>query len=106
MGLFYTENQEVHAESTVDGRSGATALVPGNPWAHRGKAVQITSGSDDTRAALVSFVNAVRTGNRDTVCGVGAGLENTATAMIANEAIESEMPAVFPQDCRLRVTKT
>jgi len=99
MGLYYREHVG-GASREVDGVSGATVRTPGSPWAHRGKSTEITSVADDTRASLVSFVDAVNAGDRDTVCDARIGLENTATTLIANEAIETGRPVEFPDDCR------
>ena len=98
LGLFYSE--VVPAALAVDGLSGATLAVPNSPWAHRGKPMEITSAADDTRAELLSFVQAVRASNRKTICDVRVGLENTATIIIANEAIRSGSVVTFPNDCR------
>ncbi|MDZ4858644.1 MAG: Gfo/Idh/MocA family oxidoreductase [Candidatus Hydrogenedentes bacterium] len=105
LGLFYSESNKAPVvaapptDKKFDGISGATLVVPDSPWAHRGKAMEIRSEADDTRAELLSFVNDVRAGNRKTVCDVHVGLENTATIVIANEAIESGAMVKFPEDC-------
>ncbi len=102
MGLFYTEQSDSARDIPVDGRSGATKHEPGSPWAHRGKSMQITSTADDTRASLVSFVDAARSGDRNTVCNARTGLENTATVLIANDAIRTGNAVEFPDDCRIK----
>ncbi len=100
MGLFYREQPQDPDAARIDGRSGATLHEPGSPWAHRGKSMQITSNASDTRASLVAFVDAVRNGERKTICDARMGLENTATVLIANEAIQSGLPVTFPENCR------
>jgi len=103
--LFYQEanaRQELSGagdRSDVDGMSGATLRVADDPWAHRGRPMEINSDVDDTRAELVSFVDDVRTGNRDTACTAAVGLENTATVLIANEAMRSGETVAFPEGC-------
>jgi predicted dehydrogenase len=97
LGQFYREG--VEPSGGVDGTSGATLQVPDSPWAHRGKPMEITSSADDTRAELLAFAEAVRTGNRKTVCDAGIGLENCASVYIANEAITLGRTIPFPTDC-------
>jgi hypothetical protein len=79
--------------------SGKTLALANDPWAHRGKPIEIDrEEGDDTRDQLVSFLENVREKNPKTICDVNEGLRNTATALIANQASETGDAVKFPQD--------
>jgi predicted dehydrogenase len=94
LGLFYREDRK---QSDIDGVSGATEHVPNSPWAHRGGSTEIVGQGDNTRAALVAFVEAARSGNTKTICTARMGLEALSTALMANEAIETDARATYPE---------
>jgi len=104
--LFYVEgantgvNTGAANSSGVDALSGATLRVSNDPWAHRGRPMEIDTKDDDTRSELVSFLRDVQSGNRKTVCDVRVGLENTATVLIANEAMRTGSTVTYPEDCK------
>ncbi|MFN7139058.1 MAG: Gfo/Idh/MocA family protein, partial [Limisphaerales bacterium] len=78
--------------------SGKTLGLANDPWAFRGKPVEIdNSGGDDTREQLVSFLRHVRERNTTTICDVNVGLQNAATVLIANEAIDTAKIVRFPK---------
>lgn len=85
---------------SVDGMSGATTQDANDPWARRGRPIEIDSSIDGTLAHLQSFVSDVQAGNRATACTARMGLENAATVLMANEAMAGNTPAAFPEDCR------
>lgn len=96
-GLFYREatGEEATLPEKSEGGSEAVMVTSGktlglsnDPWAHRGKPVEIDSESDETRDMLYSFLQKVRSGDRNTICDARIGVENTATVLMANEAIE------------------
>lgn len=101
LGLYYRELGDDSPWVQFDARSGATDVAAETPWAHRGKPVQIEAKGNDTRAALISFVESVASGSRKTACNTRTGLESMATALIANQAIESGTVVAFPADCRI-----
>lgn len=78
--------------------AGKTLKLNNDPWAHRGKPIEIDAEGDDTRAALVSFVDHVRRRDPATICDAATGLLNTAAVLIANQAIESASRVEFPGD--------
>ncbi len=95
-GLYYREagvedvgwvQQGGAAQNASVVTSGKTLGLSNDPWAHRGKPVEIDQQeSEDTRAELVSFVDHVRRRDRQTLVDVEAGLRNTATVLMAPEA--------------------
>ncbi|MBA4147505.1 MAG: Gfo/Idh/MocA family oxidoreductase [Verrucomicrobia bacterium] len=81
--------------------SGKTLGLTNDPWAFRGKPVEIDNeGGDDTREELVSFLHHVRDRDLQTICDVNIGLRNAATILIANEAIDARKTVEFPRDLR------
>lgn len=78
--------------------AGKTLKLANDPWAHRGSPVEIDTDGDDTRAELVSFIDHVRRKDPATICDVSAGLLNTATVLIANQAAETGTAVEFPRD--------
>ncbi len=81
--------------------SGKTLGLSNDPWAFRGKPVEIENpGGDDTRDELVSFIKHVQQRDPKTICDVNAGLRNAATILIANDAIEKQTAIEFPRDLR------
>jgi len=94
--LFYVEGHQPASGMGADGMSGATLQVANDPWAHRGKPMEIDSNDDDTRAELLSFIRDVQEGNRETCCDVRVGMENTASVLIANEAMRDGRAVPFP----------
>lgn len=79
--------------------SGKTLGLTNDPWAHRGKPIEIDrEEGDDTRDQLVSFLENVRERNPKTICDVNEGLRNTATALMANQAMNEEKAIAFPID--------
>jgi predicted dehydrogenase len=77
--------------------SGKTLGLANDPWAHRGKPVEIDRDQgDDTRDELVSFIDHVSTRDTQTICDVRAGLRNAATILMAQEAIEAGKTVEFP----------
>ena len=78
--------------------SGKTLGLSNDPWAHRGKAVEIDSDSNPTRDELLSFIDHVRTGDRQTIADVNVGARNTAVSVMANQAIKEGKTIEFPGD--------
>lgn len=79
--------------------SGKTLGLGNDPWAFRGKPVEIDNpGGDDTREELVSFLHHVRDRDPKTICDVNVGLSNAATIITANDAIEAQKTVQFPKD--------
>ncbi|MBS0211264.1 MAG: Gfo/Idh/MocA family oxidoreductase [Planctomycetes bacterium] len=83
--------------------SGKTLKLSNSPWAHRGEPVELDYlQGDDTRDELMSFVNHVRTRNVKTICDVQEGLRDTATVLMANEAMKSGTTVAWPLDAAPR----
>jgi len=81
--------------------SGKTLGLANDPWAHRGKPVEIDNDQgDDTRDELVSFLEHVRSRDRQTLCDVHAGMRNAATVLAAHDAIETGKTIDYPADLR------
>ncbi len=79
--------------------AGKTLKLSDSPWARRGEPVEIDNlGGDDTRDELVSFLDHVRRRDPKTLVDAPAGLINTATVLIANQAAETGQPVEFPPD--------
>lgn len=77
--------------------AGKTLKLSNDPWAHRGKPVEIDiEQGDDTRDELVSFLDHVRRRDRETIADATVGLVNTATVMMANQAAETGRRVEFP----------
>ncbi|MCA9416857.1 MAG: Gfo/Idh/MocA family oxidoreductase [Candidatus Omnitrophica bacterium] len=103
--LFYRENvgEEVLAESSKGSDSDAVIVTSGktlglsnDPWAHRGKPLEIDSESDESRDALYAFIRKVQKGDRKTICDANVGVENVATVLMANESIERGVTVEYP----------
>ncbi len=67
--------------------SGKTLKLSNDPWAHRGTPFEIDASGDDTRDALVSFLDHVRQHDPHTLCPVNDGVLNTTTVDIGNQAM-------------------
>jgi predicted dehydrogenase len=79
--------------------SGKTLKLSNSPWAHRGEPIEIDNLlGDDTRDELVSFVDHVRRRDTQTVCDVHEGFRDTATVLMANQAMQSGIAVDFPAD--------
>lgn len=76
--------------------SGKTLALSNDPWSHRGKALEIDSEGDESRDQLVSFLEHVQANDPKTICDVNEGMRNTATVLIANEAMETGKTIEFP----------
>jgi predicted dehydrogenase len=69
--------------------SGKTLKLSNSPWAHRGEPIEIDNLiGDDTRDELVSFVDHVRNRDVQTLCDVHEGFRDTATVLMANQAMD------------------
>jgi predicted dehydrogenase len=87
---------EAHAAVVTAGK---TLKLTNDPWAHRGKPVEIDiERGNDTRDELVSFIDHVRRRDAQTLVGARAGLINAATVLIANEAAETGKRVEMPRD--------
>jgi predicted dehydrogenase len=104
-GLFYQEAGLDRAGWAAEGgskedaaviTSGKTLKMSNDPWAHRGKPFEIDTEGDDTRAELVAFLECVRNGDRATLCNARAGLVNTATVLMGNQAMEERKVIAYP----------
>lgn len=76
--------------------SGKTLKLSNDPFAHRGVPFEIDATGDDTRDALVSFLDHVRQGDRQTLCSVAEGVINTTTVEIGNQAIDRGERVLYP----------
>ncbi|HET6423086.1 MAG TPA: Gfo/Idh/MocA family oxidoreductase [Planctomycetaceae bacterium] len=76
--------------------SGKTLKLSNDPFAHRGTPFEIEATGDDTRDALVSFLDHVRQGDRQTLCTVQDGVLNTTTVEIGNLAMDRGARIGFP----------
>lgn len=77
--------------------SGKTLKLANSPWAHRGQPIEIDNLiGDDTRDELVSFVDHVRRGDRQTLCDAREGLRDTATVLMANQAMATGQAVEYP----------
>lgn len=109
-GLVYREGaaDEVKWADLADGKgaetnaavvtAGKTLKLSNDPWAHRGKPVEIDTESDDTRDALVSFIDHVRRGDPKTVMDADMGLVNAATVRMAEASAREGKVVEFPAD--------
>ena len=107
-GLFYRERtaddigwskrpREGADEDASIITSGKTLKLSNSPWAHRGEPLEIDNLiGDDTRDELVSFVDHVRRQDVKTICDVHEGLRDTATVMMANEAMTCGKTVAYP----------
>jgi len=79
--------------------AGKTLKMSNDPFAHRGKPIEIDNeGGDDTRAELVSFLDHVRRRDPKTICDARAGLIDAATVLSAHEALMTGKTVEFPKD--------
>jgi predicted dehydrogenase len=78
--------------------SGKTLKMTNDPWAHRGKPYEIDASGDDTRAELVEFLRCVQRREQATLCDARAGLLNTATVLIGEQAMREGRAIDFPKD--------
>jgi predicted dehydrogenase len=77
--------------------SGKTLKLSNSPWAHRGEPIELDNLSgDDTRDELVSFIDHVRRRDPATICDVYEGLRDTATVLMANDAMQSGKTVDYP----------
>jgi predicted dehydrogenase len=77
--------------------AGKTLKLSDSPWAHRGEPIEIENASgDETRAELVSFLDHVRRCDVRTLVDAAAGVRNTATVLIANQAAAEGRTVEFP----------
>jgi predicted dehydrogenase len=114
VGLLYGEKQENVGWAKAGGgadtnaavvTSGKTLGFANDPWAHRGKPAEIQNEvGDPTRDQLVSFLDCVRRRDVQTVCDVRTGLLNTATVLMAVNAMERGTVVEFPKDVAARRT--
>lgn len=79
--------------------AGKTLKLSDSPWAHRGEPIEIENASgDETRAELVSFLDHVRRRDVRTLVDAHAGLRNTATVLIANQAAAEGRVVEYPRE--------
>jgi predicted dehydrogenase len=76
--------------------SGKTLKLANDPWAHRGPPFEIDAEGDDTRDQLVSFLDHVRSGDRQTLCTAADGLVNTATVLMGHQAVDTMSAVPWP----------
>ena len=94
-GLFYREATADDPQVIIT--SGKTQKLANDPWTHRGKPFEIDATGDDTRAALIAFLDNVRRRDPATICPAPTGLLNTATILIGNESIREGRAVTFPE---------
>jgi predicted dehydrogenase len=76
--------------------SGKTLKLSNSPWAHRGEPIEIDNLiGDDTRDELISFVDHVRRRDVQTICDVHEGFRDTATVLMANQAMDEGKAVEF-----------
>ena len=102
-GLFFREDGIVPVPATTKPDDEASVLTSGktlkmtnDPWAFRGKPFEIDTESDDTRDELVAFLECVQNRDVKTICDVRAGLVNTATVLMANQAMAEHKTIAWP----------
>lgn len=79
--------------------AGKTLKLSDSPWAHRGEPIEIENASgDETRAELVAFLDHVRRRDVHTLVDARAGLRNTATVLIANQAAAEGRVVEYPRE--------
>jgi len=69
--------------------AGKTLVDIIDPWTRKAQPIEILPTGNETRDALVAFVECVRTKNRDTLADVHAGLANTRTTLLAQKSLET-----------------
>ena len=93
-----TRPSQAEAEASVV-TAGKTLKMSNDPWAARGKPIEVDSeGGDDTRAALASFLDHVRAADPKTVCDARVGLVSAATMLMAVESMETGRTVDWPKD--------
>jgi predicted dehydrogenase len=104
-GLFYREAlpeektwlKASNDQNTAALIAGKTLKLSNSPWAHRGEPLEIDlAQSDDTRDELAAFLHSVRRSDPATICSVDEGLRDTATVLMANEALAGAGQARWP----------
>jgi predicted dehydrogenase len=104
-GLFYQENLTANPGWAGEGRaredaaliaSGKTLKMTNDPWSHRGKPYEIDTDGDDTRDELVTFLQCAARNDPATICDARTGLQNTATVLMANDAMTERREVAFP----------
>jgi predicted dehydrogenase len=104
-GLFYREGgvddpgwgEEGSAErDAAIITSGKTLAMENDPWAHRGKPLEIDATGDDSRDQLVSFLDHVQRRDPQTICDVGVGVENSASILAGDQAMIQGTGVEFP----------
>ncbi len=109
-GLFFRENtpEQIAWATGGDGQqraktnaavvtAGTTLKLSNDPWAHRGKPLEIDNSSgDDTRGELLAFIDAVQQGSTKTIADISVGLSDAATVLIANQSLETGNWVEFP----------
>jgi predicted dehydrogenase len=103
-GLFFREDTPPAQEAKKPDdeasvlTSGKTLKMTNDPWAFRGKPFEIDTESDDTRDELVSFLECVQSRDAKTICDAAAGVVNTATVLMANQAIAEHKTVSWPRE--------
>lgn len=104
-GLFYQEGGLDDPGWSGPGRverdadiitAGKTLKLENDPWAHRGRATEIDSGSDDTRDQMIAFLRNVQARDPATICDAEIGLADTATVVIGDRAMREGIAVEFP----------
>lgn len=104
-GLFYREAVAAEAVWTTEGgarndaaviTSGKTLKMTNDPWAHRGPPFEIDTDGDDTRDELVAFLQCVQRQDPATICDAATGVQNTATVLMGNRAMEHRTQVAYP----------
>lgn len=104
-GLYYREAVADEAVWTAEGgarndaaviTSGKTLKMANDPWSHRGPPYEIDSDGEDTRDELVAFLQCAQRQDRETICDVQTGLQNTATVLMGNRAMEHRTTVANP----------
>ncbi len=88
-------------EAAVSVTAGKTLKLSNDPWAFRGKPIEIDiAEGNDTRDELVSFLDHVVRQDRKTIADARVALADCVTVLIANQSAESGGWVDFP--ARLR----
>jgi predicted dehydrogenase len=104
-GLFYREQVAAEPGWAGEGRaredaaiitSGKTLKMTNDPWSHRGAPYEIDSDGDDTRDELVAFLQCVQRGDPATICDAKTGLQNAATVLMGNQAMDERKSVAYP----------
>lgn len=96
-GLFYREPNAENPGWTNDADANATIITSGktlkmnnDPWAIRGKPFEIDTDGDSTRNHLVSFLEKVQNRDKETICDVDTGLQNTIASLSGVQALDED----------------